>query len=374
MQVFNAIDRRTRGDGKGRGDGRLTIDDFRDVYAASKENEMIKTGSSEGDVIKSMMECFEGSKGNHDGMVTLEEWLGYYEELSASIESDDYFAQMIVGAWTNLFDPSQGGELKPPVMSSKVDVIEKKLIEAIRTRSSGASETRKLEQVFKSFNIEPLTLPEPKPLTRVRTTPTLSSLPRTEPNRSPSPLTLTAHPHRSPSPLTLTAHPAQVFKSFDIDGSGAVSFEEFRLAMERFGLSTGGEENVSGCTTEIMLALFERYDPDGSGELSYLEFIRGLFKENTPASLRAKGPGSPSKAAPEQVTSWTLPSELGGSTRPGTAGMSARGEVSYARGRGGMMGGMLNLGVPKAGTSGQDAHGGRSAAVNGFNRSSGIFR
>jgi len=310
-QVFNAIDRRTRGDGKGRGDGRLTIDDFRDVYAASKENEMIKTGSSEGDVIKSMMECFEGSKGNHDGMVTLEEWLGYYEELSASIESDDYFAQMIVGAWTNLFDPSQGGELKPPVMSSKVDVIEKKLIEAIRTRSSGASETRKLEQVFKSF---------------------------------------------------------------DIDGSGAVSFEEFRLAMERFGLSTGGEENVSGCTTEIMLALFERYDPDGSGELSYLEFIRGLFKENTPASLRAKGPGSPSKAAPEQVTSWTLPSELGGSTRPGTAGMSARGEVSYARGRGGMMGGMLNLGVPKAGTSGQDAHGGRSAAVNGFNRSSGIFR
>merc|ERR1719440_963085 len=111
-----------------------------------------------------------------------------------------------------LFDPKTMGEnvLPRPVAAQKVDAIEKKLIDAIRTRSSGSSETRALETTFKQF---------------------------------------------------------------DIDKNGTIEFAEFRAAMERFGLATGGHEAVSGCTLDVIAALFDRYDPDGSGTLSYEEFI-----------------------------------------------------------------------------------------------------
>ena len=34
-----------------------------------------------------------------DGIVTFEEFCDYYADVSASIDDDDYFAEMMVGAW-----------------------------------------------------------------------------------------------------------------------------------------------------------------------------------------------------------------------------------------------------------------------------------
>lgn len=307
VSVFNAIDQRPRSSGSGLKDGVLTVEDLRDCYSA-KDHPEVKAGKkSESAVLAEMLNTFEGKQGNRDGNVTLEEWVAYYEELSASVDNDDYFANMVAGAWAMLFDKAKMGDaaVSRPVERRKIDAIEKRLIEAIRSRSSGSHEMRALETTFKQF---------------------------------------------------------------DADKNGTIEFEEFQKAMERFGLATGGHESVSGCTVEVIMALFERYDPDGSGSLSYDEFIKGIFKlDAPPQSARAHGADLTAATG----TSLPLPSERGDGTRPGT---------SFARGRGGVMGGGMNSGAggglaPTA-SAGATPRFGEGATARGaaFNRSSGIFR
>ena len=90
---------------------KLTIDDIKGVYC-TKEHPEVKAGKrSETSVLTEMLTNFEGKKGNRDGTVTLEEWVDYYEDLSSSVEHDDHFAQIIIGAWSNLFPPKRPLEL-----------------------------------------------------------------------------------------------------------------------------------------------------------------------------------------------------------------------------------------------------------------------
>jgi Ca2+-binding EF-hand superfamily protein len=243
VSIFNGIDQRARSNGHGARDGVITVDDLRDFYSA-KEHPDVKAGKrTESAVLQELLDGFEGKKGNRDGSVSLEEWVGYCtasapakrrtrqtphppnadargawlacargarcadEETSASIDNDEHFNTTMISAWPMLFDPKQAGEaaLPMPVPLAKIDAIEKMLIDAIRARSSGSNETRALETAFKSF---------------------------------------------------------------DTDKNGTIEFSEFRKAMERFGLATGGHASVSGCTLDVINALFDRYDPDGERALS----------------------------------------------------------------------------------------------------------
>merc|ERR1719201_1577498 len=72
------------------------------------------------------------------------------------------------------------------------------------------------------------------------------------------------------------------FKQFDVDGSGEVSFREFSLAMERFGLSImkPGDRGKGGVPPEVLKGLFDRYNKDGSECISYQEFAAGLYRSD----------------------------------------------------------------------------------------------
>lgn len=59
-----------------------------------------------------------------------------------------------------------------------------------------------------------------------------------------------------------------IFRHFDTDKSGWISFDEFNAALVRL--------NFVGVQKEVA-SLFDRYDADGSGVLSYNEFSSGLF-------------------------------------------------------------------------------------------------
>jgi len=60
----------------------------------------------------------------------------------------------------------------------------------------------------------------------------------------------------------------RVFRFFDLDNSGTVSFTEFVFTLERFGIVV--DEKVSR-------ALFDQVDISNSGRLSYDEFVSSLF-------------------------------------------------------------------------------------------------
>jgi len=42
---------------------------------------------------------FEGVKGNRDGIITMDEFVDYYTDLSMSVPSDEYFVRMMESTW-----------------------------------------------------------------------------------------------------------------------------------------------------------------------------------------------------------------------------------------------------------------------------------
>lgn len=84
------------------GSGEVTISDVAQAYNA-KEHPLVKEAlpenraEKEAEVLAQFMDQWDG--GDKDGVVTVEEFLDYYKDVSASIDEDDYFELMIRNAW-----------------------------------------------------------------------------------------------------------------------------------------------------------------------------------------------------------------------------------------------------------------------------------
>lgn len=255
-------------DAAGNGDGSLTIDDIAPYYDA-KSHPSVQSAESEEEkalaeakVLKQFLDGFEGRGGNGDGTVTIDEWISYYENISADIDDDDMFGTMVANSWSKL-PPAKGpsGEEVPAVQyvsEGDMSMLEGILVKNIYGKSTGVSMDKTL---------------------------------------------------------------AKAFKQFDTDGSGEVSFSEFSLAMERFGLSVQkpGSRSKGGIPPEVLRGLFDRYNKDMGEGLSYLEFSNGLFKKDEPAEDENEGPNEQGGQNP-----W-MPSLAGrvsmdkGYSRPNTA-------------------------------------------------------
>lgn len=80
--VFDALDR------IGGDLGYLTIDAIKPIYSVSNHPQVRAGKISKEEALQEFLNGFEGSQGNRDGKVTLDEWIQYYEEVSVSIDSD----------------------------------------------------------------------------------------------------------------------------------------------------------------------------------------------------------------------------------------------------------------------------------------------
>jgi Ca2+-binding EF-hand superfamily protein len=78
-------------------DGQVTLDDIARIYDASKHPEVRAGRMTEEQVFNQFISMWDTEK--PDGIVTLREFARYYEDISASIDSDDYFEAMIRSAW-----------------------------------------------------------------------------------------------------------------------------------------------------------------------------------------------------------------------------------------------------------------------------------
>jgi len=149
-KVFHALD--TLGDGN----GVLELGDIQNAFDARSSPEVLAGRKSEREVLTEFLNGFEGLKGNHDGRVSFEEWLGYYEELSASMESDDAFGAMVVSAWSALKTIDANGREVPVIRytaTRAVDELERMMRVKIWQKSTRAKNERKtLEGAFKQFD------------------------------------------------------------------------------------------------------------------------------------------------------------------------------------------------------------------------------
>ena len=83
--------------------GTIEMNDIREIYNASGHREVIAGYKTEDEVLRELLDSFDGgekgSSTTRDGQVTLKEFFSYYANISAGIDSDDYFELMIRNAW-----------------------------------------------------------------------------------------------------------------------------------------------------------------------------------------------------------------------------------------------------------------------------------
>jgi len=86
------------------GSGVVDIDDIRDVYNTSRHPDVISGKKTSDQILVEFLETFEmhhniQNNGRSDGTVTLDEFIEYYTNVSASLDNDEYFAIMMNNSW-----------------------------------------------------------------------------------------------------------------------------------------------------------------------------------------------------------------------------------------------------------------------------------
>jgi hypothetical protein len=84
--------------------GLLEIEDIRAKYNAKKHPDVKSGKKTEDEVLLEFLETFEAHHNLYEGtesdhIITKEEWLEYYENVSVSIDDDKYFELMMANAW-----------------------------------------------------------------------------------------------------------------------------------------------------------------------------------------------------------------------------------------------------------------------------------
>ena len=86
--------------------GQVDINDIRQTYNA-KQHPDVKSGKKQEDeILAEFLDTFEdhfcdmkGQEDSRDGIITMQEWLEYYNNVSMSIDNDEYFALMMNNTW-----------------------------------------------------------------------------------------------------------------------------------------------------------------------------------------------------------------------------------------------------------------------------------
>lgn len=98
-ETFRALDKDN--------DGVIRVNDIKGIYSARQHPDVKSGKKTEDDVLGEFLETFEIhhhlSVGTRDQQVTLKEFIEYYTNVSASIDSDEYFERMIATSfklWT----------------------------------------------------------------------------------------------------------------------------------------------------------------------------------------------------------------------------------------------------------------------------------
>lgn len=86
------------------GNGYIDINDIKGVYTASKHPDVMSGKKTENQILQEFLETFElhhslRANGAPDHIVTKDEFIEYYNNISCSVDNDQYFSVMMNNAW-----------------------------------------------------------------------------------------------------------------------------------------------------------------------------------------------------------------------------------------------------------------------------------
>jgi Ca2+-binding EF-hand superfamily protein len=244
MQAYAVLDRD--------GNGWVDINDVKGVYNASKHPDVIQGKKTEDQILQEFLETFETqhamrNNGTPDYVVTKEEFIEYYNNISASIDDDQYFKLMIENAWKLTKESRQGmgtkGWANEDAGGSKGA---SSYAPKGRAQGGGGSTANRLFGTAAAEKPKNVGVPESATeemlLTNLRER-------------------LAKRGTRGISSI------GRKFKIADDDRSGNLNKTEFVKAMHDFRI---------GMNDRQCAQVYNVFDRDGSGEVSYDEFLRTI--------------------------------------------------------------------------------------------------
>lgn len=245
------------------GSGMIDINDIRSVYKADKHPDVLTGKKTEQQVLSEFLETFETAHSMRnsqtpDHIVSRDEWVEYYNNVSASIDGDDYFALMMNNAWN--LDGSMDVNKKKGWRGEDEGGPASKNAPALRGQASrGAARTGVATALgggggggarsgaggaaaSSNDDLPPMNMSEAQLMDRFREK-------------------LAARGNRGIMGL------GRSFKIADDDQSGNLGMEEFQKAIHDFRVGLNAQQAAK---------LFKVFDRDGSGSIDYEEFLRGV--------------------------------------------------------------------------------------------------
>ena len=227
-QVFNKLDIN--------GNGEISFDELQAKYSAKNHPEVLNGEKTEEEVLKEFMDTFQDTYNylcgtETDNIITLEEFMEYYENISMIIDDDDYFEIMLNNAWNldNQNNYKKGWTNKEENKDDHKNLSEN-YQEKFGDRRPGQSEKQAKEEkafnAFKKLRKEILS----------RGTGGLISLQRQ-------------------------------FKLMDSNNSKTLDYEEFSNALKEFKINLPNDE---------IICLFSKFDKNGNGVIEYEEFLNQM--------------------------------------------------------------------------------------------------
>jgi len=259
-QAFNIMDKDKN--------GYLDIEDIRGTYNARMHPDVKQGKRTEDEVLLEFLETFEqhhnliaGESADH--IITKEEWIEYYENVSMSVDDDKYFELMMNNCWR--INEHTTGKNETKGWSNK---------DESSTKNVSESYQKKREQILKSG----------------KSNDNVSESPKKGGNSGSSSGNTGGYGNESSSNSTGSGNPlvdkfrqklasrggkgiiglARQFKIFDDNNSKSLDYDEFAKAMKDF--------NVGLSANEIKV-VFGVFDRDGEGSIDYDEFLRAVRGE-----------------------------------------------------------------------------------------------
>lgn len=234
------------------GSGMIDINDIRGVYSAGKHPDVMSGKKTEQQVLSEFLETFETAhsmRNNNtpDHVVSKDEWVEYYNNVSASIDNEEYFALMMNNAWNldGAMDANKKKGWKAEDNGKSASSGAPARGQASRGGNRGGAAAAMgmgASQASAEPDVPPMNMTEAQLMDRFREK-------------------LAKRGNRGIMGL------GRSFKIADDDRSGDLGMEEFQKAIHDFRVGLQPAQSAK---------LFKVFDRDGSGTINYEEFLRGV--------------------------------------------------------------------------------------------------